>query len=107
MRDYSNIPVLMWQNAISAKKAMAQVRHEEPLIIQMPDDFNMDIDISICGCSAGKSPEHHLNCHVKNILEMLADKNQMPELAELANVAHTAGQVMDIETDNLRLIIHD
>jgi len=40
-------------------------------------------------------------------LKALADINQMPELAELANVAHTAGQVVDIETDSLLIFIHD
>ncbi len=107
MRDYSNMPVLMWQDAISAKKAMAQVHHAEPVIIQMQDDFSMDIDIAACGCNAGKSPEHHLNCHAANLLKTLAEINQMPELKELADVAHTAGQVVDIETDTQRIIIHD
>ena len=107
MRDYNNMPVLTWQDAISAKKAMAQVHHAEPVIIQMPDGFDMDIDHSACGCTAGRTPEHYLNCQAANILKALADLNQMPELAELADIAHTAGQVVDIETDNRRIIIHD
>jgi len=44
---------------------------------------------------------------VADLLKALADINQSTVLAELADVAHTAGKVVDIETDKRRIIIHD
>ena len=107
MRDYSNMPALNWEGAISAKKAMAQVHHAEPVILQMPEDFILAIDVSACGCKNGHSSAQHIDCHAADTLKALAETNRMPELAELAEIAHEAGQVVDIETDNRRIIIHD
>jgi len=107
MRDYSNIPVLNWEGPVSAKKAMAQVHHAEPVILQMPENFTLAIDASAGGCRTSNSSAQHINCHAANTLKALAEANTMPELATLAEVAHEAGQVVDIETNNRRIIIHD
>ena len=107
MRDYSNIPVLNWEGSISAKKAMAQVHHAEPVILQMPEDFTLTIDASACGCRTSNSSARYIDCHTLDTLRALAETNTMPELTALAEVAHEAGQVVDIETDNRRIIIHD
>ncbi len=107
MRDYSNIPALNWEGSISAKKAMAQVHHAEPVILQMPENFRLAIDASACACKTGRSPTQLIDCHAAETLRALAETNRMPELAELAEIAHEAGQVVDIETDNRRIIIHD
>ncbi len=107
MRDYSNIPVLNWEGSISAKKAIAQVHHAEPVILQMPENFILTIDASACGCKTGASSTQQIDCHAADTLKALAETNAIPELAELAKIAHEAGQVVDIETDNQRIIIHD
>ncbi len=107
MRDYSNMPVLNWEGPISAKKAMAQVHHAEPVILQMPEDFTLTIDAPSCGCEAGDDPAHHINCNAADTLKALAASNNVPELAKLAEIAHEAGQAVDIESDNRRIIIHD
>ncbi len=107
MRDYSNIPVLNWDGEISAKKAMAQVHHAEPVILQMPENFTADIDITACGCKSGNALIKHIDCHAADTLRALAATNALPELAELAEVAHEAGQVVDIDADKHRIIIHD
>lgn len=107
MRDYSNIPALVWTGAISAKKAIAQVHHAEPVILQMPEGFVMAIDASACGCKAGARATQHIDCHAADSLTTLAKANNAPILIELAEVAHEAGQVVDIDTDVRRIIIHD
>lgn len=107
MRDYGNMPKLNWKDPQSAKKAMAQVHHAEPVILLMPDDFSFDVDVEACGCDAGNQPQHLLNCRAEDTLKTLADRNTMPELAELAAVAHEAGQVIDLQGDTHRIIIHD
>jgi hypothetical protein len=107
MTDYGNMPVLKWEGAISAKKASAQIHHAEPVILQMSEDFKMSVDAPAYGCRDGKTPGSHLDCNAETVLKTLADENAQPELAELANVAHTAGQVVDIDVDSRRIIIHD
>jgi hypothetical protein len=107
VRDYRNMPVLVWENATSAKKASAQIHHAEPVILQMPEDFVMAIDAPACGCHVGKNPGSYIDCHADNLLRTLAGENSMPELAQLAEVAHEAGQVVDFDTDTRRIIIHD
>ena len=107
MRDYSNMPVLDWQGPVSAKKALAQVHHAEPLIIRFPENISLAVDVTACGCRSGSSPGQHLDCKPYATLKALADLNAMPELAELADVAHEAGQVVDIDSDKQHIIIHD
>jgi len=107
MTDYGNIPVLKWAGAISAKKASAQLLHAEPLILQMPEDFRMAVDASACGCREGKKPGSHLDCNAEILLKSLAKDNAVPELDLVADAAHEAGQVADLDTDRRRIIIHD
>ena len=107
MTDYGNMPVLIWEGSISTKKASAQIHHAEPLILQMPEDFTMAIDAPACGCRAGKKPGSLIDCNAESLLKALAKVNNLPELAGLANAAYEAGQVVDIDTDTRRIIIHD
>ncbi|HEC20809.1 MAG TPA: hypothetical protein ENI97_15955 [Gammaproteobacteria bacterium] len=107
MRDYSNFPVLQWEGPLSTKKAIAQVHHEEPVILQMPEDFSLGIDASACDCKSDDNPAHHVDCHAADTLKVLAEENNEPSLAELADIAHEAAQVVDIQTDTRRIIIHD
>ncbi len=107
MTDYGNIPTLKWEGSISAKKASAQIHHAEPLILQMPEDFIMGIDAPACGCRVGANAGILLDCNAESSLTALSKANNLPELATLANVAHEAGQVVDIDTDSRRIIIHD
>lgn len=107
MIDYGNMPVLIWTGAISAKKATAQIHHEEPLILQMPNDFIVSIDAPVYGCRAGKKSGNHIDCDAESLLQDLATENNMPELATLAKAAHDAGQVVDVDTETRRIIFHD
>lgn len=107
MTDYGNIPVLNWQGPISAKKASAQIHHAEPLILQMPEDFRMVFDAPACGCHLGVKAGIQLDCNAENSLNELSRTNELPELATLARVAHEAGQVVDIDTEHRRIVIHD
>ena len=107
MRDYSNMPVMKWEGATSGKKAMAQVQHAEPVIIEMPEDFVMALDADTCGCKATDNPHVYIDCSALDTLNILAEENQQPELTELAQVAEDAGQVVDFDTNARRIIIHD
>ena len=107
MRDYANMPVLQWEGAVSAKKAIAQIHHAEPLIMQMPENFKIAVDAAACGCHDGQQSGSHIDCNAETLLKTLAEDNAQPELAQLATTAHEAGQVADIDISNRRIIIHD
>lgn len=107
MYDYNNMPVLIWHDSVSVKKAIAQVGHAEPVIIQFAEEFNMAINVSDYSCKAGNRPGQHIDCNAFDTLCALAEINEIPELADLAETAHTAGQVVDVESDKRRIIIHD
>ena len=107
MKDYENMPKLIWKDAVSTRKAMAQVHHAEPVIIQLPEDFNLGIDVDSCGCLPGRHAEHHIDCQAQAILQQLAQINNQPEFSELAQVAHEASQLVDVDTLARRIIIHD
>ena len=107
MRDYGNLPVLHWDGAISAKKASLQIHHAEPLVLQMPESFRMDIDALSYDCKLGKTTESHIDCQASALLKTLAEQNEVPELASLGNAAEDAGQVVDIDTRSHRIIFHD
>jgi len=107
MRDYSNIPALAWTGPISAKKAIAQVHHAEPVILQMPEGFIMAIDAAAYGCKPGTRATQHIDCRIEGALTSLAKANNEPALIDLEKVAHEAGQVMDIDTEARQIVIHD
>lgn len=107
MRDYSNMPIMKWEDAFSGKKAIAQVQHAEPVIIELPEDFTLVLDVDTCGCKATDKPHVYINCSAADTLNILAEENQQPELVELAQVAEDAGQVLDFDTKARRIIIHD
>ena len=107
MRDYENMPVLVWKDALATRKAMAQVHHAEPVIIQFPQDFNMGLDIDACACQPGRHAEHHIDCSAQAVLQQLANINNQPEFSELAQIAHEAAQVVDVDTRARRIVIHD
>lgn len=107
MRDYGNIPVLRWEGAISAKKASLQIHHAEPLVLQMQENFKMDIDAPSYDCKLGKTTESHIDCRASTLLKALAEQNEVPELAILGDAAEEAGQVVDIDTSSHRIIFHD
>ena len=107
MKDYDNIPVQEWNGETGIKHAMAQVQHAEPVILALPEDFNMGIDATACGCKEGPTTRLHLDCHARDVLAALAEENTLPALARLGEIAHTAGQVVDVDREQRRLIIHD
>ena len=43
MRDYDNMPVLDWRDDKAPQKAKAQILRQEPVVLQMPDDFDASL----------------------------------------------------------------
>lgn len=107
MRDYSNMPTITWDDTTNSKKIEAQVLHAEPVIIDMPENFVMAIDAPSCGCKETDNANFHIDCNTMDTLKTLAEENKDDELLKVAKIAHDAGQVVDIDTNARRIIIHD
>ena len=107
MRDYDNLPVLDWTDQHSALKAKAQILHEEPVILQMPDDFDCIVDAAECNCQENDDPGLLLNCDGGEILNRLAEANDMPGLRTVAEACVEAGSRVDVDITGNRLIVHD
>ena len=106
MRDYDNMPKIAWQDdKATLARIKAQISLQEPLIIQLPDDFGLTFDAAACGCK--NESEILLYCRPQSLLGALAKANDLPGLAELGDLAHAKGQVIDVDIARRYLIIYD
>lgn len=107
MRDYGNMPVLDWAVDNAPLKAKAQIMHEEPVILQMPETF----DASLHGeAFAGKLHEETgimYDCDGSKALGWLATRNQEPDLNIIAEACAYSSSLVDIDGARKRLIVHD
>lgn len=107
MRDYDNMPVLRWEGKGSAAKAKAQILHEEPIVLQMDDSFDMQLDVEEGACQRDRSSGRLHDCAPEPIISALAQINHLPALAEVGSVAAKAGLVVDLDPALHRIIVHD
>lgn len=107
MRDYGNMPVLEWRDTSSSQKAKAQILHQEPVILQMPDDFDAGIDGNQFGCALHEESGILYDCDGGGVLNRLATKNALPDLLILAEACEQSSSQVDIDKENKRLIVHD
>lgn len=106
MRDYGNMPKIDWQDdKPTLVKVKTQLMREEPVILQLPDGFNMDFDAQACGCE-GESDMLH-DCQPQGVFAALAESNNMPAMAEIGEQARESGQIVDVDKAGQRLILHD
>ncbi len=106
MRDYGNMPKLDWQDdKPTLARVKAQLVREEPVILQLPDGFDLDFDARACDCE-GES-DMLLDCQPEAVFTALAESNNMPALTEIGEQAREAGQIVDVDRAGQRLILHD
>lgn len=107
MRDYSNIPVMDWNEDKAPKRAKAQILHQEPVILQMPDDFDTSLDGEDFDCRIEENGNILLECNGSEIVQHLAAKNHLPGLETIAEACFQSSSQVDIDTDKKRIIVHD
>lgn len=107
MRDYGNMPVLDWSEAKAPQKAKAQILHQEPVILQMPDDFNTDLDAEKFGCKRQGNDGMLYDCDGGKVLDHLAGKNALAGLDIVANACAKSSSQVDIDSARSRIIVHD
>lgn len=107
MRDYSNLPHVQWEHENSVYMARAQVEREEPLIIDMPEGFELEVDGEACGCTWHEETGIFINCDPEPTLGGLARRNGSEDMSQLAEVTREMGLTVDVDRNGKRLIIHD
>ena len=106
MRDYDNMPKIDWHNdKATLVRIKAQINLQEPVIIRLPDDFNLTVDTLACGCET--KPDLLLRCQPQTLFAALAENNDLPVLNELGKLAHDRGQVVDIDQAKQSLVVYD
>ena len=106
MRDHSNIPKLEWQDDKGTlARIKSQIMREEPVVLIMPEGFKFDLDAEACACRQESSLL--IDCAPDTALSMLAENNAIPALDDIGSVTKVAGLVLDIDSGQQQLIIHD
>lgn len=106
-RHYSNMAELDLNEPNSINKAKTQILHQEPVILNLPKDFNMNLNWQEYNCLWDKVADTHYNCDAGKALKELAKNNQIMELNELSSACIESSSQLDIDCRNHRLIFHD
>lgn len=107
MRDYDNMPVLDWNEDKAPLKAKAQILHQEPVIIQMPDNFDTALDGQQFGCRVEEDDGSLQDCEGNTLLQQLAAQNSLPSLNIIAEACYKSSSQVDIDRHRKRIIVHD
>lgn len=107
MRDHGNMPVLDWRVSKAPFKAKAQIVHEEPVILQMPLDFDASLDGQRFAGVVHRRTGIVCNCNGRQVLLWLSWRNSEPGLEIVAKACAYSGSVVDIDREHNRLIVHD
>lgn len=106
MRYYKDIPVLNWKEDYAVMKAWEQILHHEPLILQMPDNFDATVDGNDYGCKLQQGTDILYDCDGGNALPLLAIKNHLSELNIVAEACIISSSQVDIDSAHKRIIVH-
>ncbi len=106
MRDYDNMPVINWADEHASLKATAQILHQEPVVLQMPDSFDATLEPNDFGCSI-EDNGFFSNCDGAKVLDRLSALNDLPTLKMVAEACFSSRSQVDIDPAGKRLIVHD
>jgi hypothetical protein len=107
MRDYGNMPLLEWTGQNAAIKAKAQIMHEEPVILQMPETFDATVNAEEFSGKVHEVTGILYDCEGPKVLEWLANRNDEPDLHIIAEACAYSSSLVDIDSNRKRLIVHD
>ena len=107
MRDYGNMPVLDWAGDNAPLKAKAQIMHEEPVILQMPETFDASLHGEVFDGKLHEETGIIYDCDGSKVLGWLATQNHEPDLNIIAEACAYSSSRVDIDNTGKRLIVHD
>lgn len=106
-RDYSNMPTIGLDEQGSIKKAKVQILHQEPLVMNLPADVNLDLPWDKFNCEYDEERNIHFDCKGEDLVAALNRSTPAHDLAELSNACKESGSQVDVDIKNKRLIFHD
>ena len=107
MRDYDNLPILKWSDRYAPKKAEAQILRQEPVILEMPESFDVSIEGDDFSCKRHEDTAMLYDCDGGKVLRKLAMQNQVASLNDIAEACTRSGSRVDIDSAGRRLVVHD
>lgn len=107
MRDYSNIPVLKWNDQASTAKAKLQILHQEPVVLEMPEHYAYEFDGEAAQCKLQEETGIFYDCEPQPILDSLSHLNADPDLKAVADACVESSSRIDIDPNGRRIIVHD
>ena len=107
MRDYSNIPVIKWGDELAPYKAKAQILHQEPVILQMPITFQINIEDDEFGCELDQDSGILYGCDGGELLIKIARQTHLDGLDVIADACVQSSSRVDIDREKQRIIVHD
>lgn len=107
VRDYGNMPQLDWADPQTALKARAQILHQEPVVLVMPEDTRFPADPAACGGELDADSGILVNCDPAKALVRLAEINAFEAMGEVAEAAVVSGSRVDVDAAGRRIIVHD
>ena len=106
MRDDDNIPVLDWKEDYAVMKAWEQILQQEPLVLQMPDNFDASVGEG-CGCELQQDSNILYDCDADKALLLLARRNHLSELNIVAEACIIMSSQVDIDADHKQIVVHN
>ena len=107
MRDYENIPILDWTENNTVINAKAKILLQEPVILQMPDEFDTSADGNKFGCKLQEDTGILRDCDGGKILQQLASQNQLTTLITIAEACVESSSQVDIDGSRKLIIVHN
>lgn len=106
-RDYSNMPTIDLNDEAGIKKAKAQILHQEPLVLNLPDNFDLNVQWDNFSCRFDEEQDIHFDCDGGNLITELAKITRSHDLSVLSKACVESGSQVDVDVKNNRLIFHD
>ena len=106
-RDYSNMPTIDLDDEASINKAKAQILHQEPLVLNLPNNLDLNVQWDNFSCHFDEDQGIHFDCDGGNLIAELAKTTQTYDLSVLSKACVESGSQVDVDVKNNRLIFHD
>lgn len=99
--------MLDWREDNAPQKAKTQILHQEPVILQMPDDFDASVHGDQFGCKRQEDTGILYDCEGGKILQQLATQSRLPALHSVAEACIESSSQVDFDSAHNRIIVHD
>lgn len=101
------MPCLDLNDKAAINKSKIQILHQEPLILILPEDIDLQLDWGKYHCEYDASGDIHYNCDGGKALSELAKRNNVPGFSELAEACYESSSLVDFDMRHHRVVFHD